>query len=650
MTRPLRETYTTNISNPEKEMEKLSTKKLCLQVILVNLLVPLFFVQASQTFLQIFNPSLDLSFIQRVTESFKPIMYLMFLGAELIVDIFLIKRLWPLFSYLKHGKNYKKARTSALSIPWILIITHTGLWIVSNTAFYLMYNWKTPGGVPYLWSVSILSLAGAMGALYTALIINNLLVPYKIALNMTGIEKGERDIFVRIKLPLVYFLLLAGLIVYSAFGIRYYLRMPSSGALLPPEAAISLVGLIIGLLLGGALFSARREDSSQFNLLRNKLNDMIIGKGNLQKRVTLINFDPPGELASQINRFIEKLSYLVQEIDESGEEAYKSSLALESVLSETVTQIQNMSVSIENINKSSVQQRSTVETVDSSLVQMLSALEGISHHTETQASFVEETSGAMNEMASSISSVSGAASRAGDMVDSLGTSTETGRKTLLETEEAIRGIEASSLQVGQTITEISKIAALTNLLAMNASIEAAHAGASGKGFAVVADEVRKLAEESAKSTKKISVFIKEMGDRVKQGVEKSRDTRETLSGLFDSLGEISRLVKEIDFAMDEQDKGTRDVLDSVSSIVNSTQEIRDLTQAEINAGKALTLNMGELVESFSLVETAAKDQARGNSSIQRAAERLKTVSEQNRKVAETLKSLLSQFSEAEETG
>ena len=145
---------------------------------------------------------------------------------------------------------------------------------------------------------------------------------------------------------------------------------------------------------------------------------------------------------------------------------------------------------------------------------------------------------------------------------------------------SIQSIAESSEHIYEIIDVISDIAEQTNLLALNAAIEAARAGEHGKGFAVVADEVRKLAERSAESTKEIAGLIKNSTKKVEEGKQLSDGSRGALEQILTAVGKTRDIINNISVTMSEQAKSTQEVSSSMKELGDLAGSITELTEAQ----------------------------------------------------------------------
>lgn len=172
---------------------------------------------------------------------------------------------------------------------------------------------------------------------------------------------------------------------------------------------------------------------------------------------------------------------------------------------------------------------------------------------------------------------------------------------------------------------------------MNASIEAAHAGEFGKGFEVVADEIRKLAETSSEHAKEISNYIKDMYDKIKNGVRMSEEAGTAFEKINSDIELTSNLIKEINFAMNEQKAGTDEILTSVNAVVNATMEVKNIISSLKQQSQTVRDSMKDLSEVSTQINAATDEQNNVNKEIVSLINNVKDVSGSN---LETVKDLL----------
>jgi len=412
---------------------------------------------------------------------------------------------------------------------------------------------------------------------------------------------------------------------------------------LNPEKIFQIVFITMLIIAFLIQFIASRAQTRQLKSLSRKLEELSTGNADLTRRITITQFDEIGDVADRLNVFLEKLRLMLKDIVQASLEVNDSSKTLEEVLQNTVSATNEMAAAVKQVSVNATRQSSVVNDTKLSLEGMLGSLDTISENVNTQASFVEQTSSAMNEIAASIKSVSQATGRANDLADTLMQVADEGRSAVDNSVQAVKEVEVSSEEVNNIVGVITKIAAQTNMLAMNAAIEAAHAGDAGKGFAVVAEEVRSLAENSSTSAKKITSLINEMVERVNKGVTLSEQAGVSLQRVTADINKTTNLINEIAAAMDEQNSGAEEILEAINSLVDATSQIRSIAHEQKEKNRIIRSSISTLVQIFSEIQQATMDQAEGNENIVEEVSHLKEVATQNREVVTMLSSLLSGF-------
>ena len=373
------------------------------------------------------------------------------------------------------------------------------------------------------------------------------------------------------------------------------------------------------------------------------LKDISEGTGDLTYRLQVIGKDETSDVSHYFNRFIETLHTMISDVKSESDQIERISIALEERSEIIKNDIEGISSNVSDLNFHTEEQSASVTETSSTIHQIAKNIESLTGQIEGQSASVTESSAAIQQMVSNINSISSNLDKAGNGFEELLSASNTGRDSMQHVIELVKDVSSQSEHLLETNEIIDAIASQTNLLAMNAAIEAAHAGEAGKGFSVVSDEIRKLAESSSEQSKVIEVELKKVVTTIGSIVDASANADNAFGAVADRIKEANGLIQEIRMAMREQNEGSRQVLEALDEIQNITIQIRD-GSLEMNQGAAMILKEMTRLENISLkVQQSTQNIARTSDTIAQTIEEIQEVTSQNSQAVRTLNEITGRF-------
>ncbi|PCG20761.1 methyl-accepting chemotaxis protein [Brachyspira sp. G79] len=229
----------------------------------------------------------------------------------------------------------------------------------------------------------------------------------------------------------------------------------------------------------------------------------------------------------------------------------------------------------------------TSEKINNAAASLTNGSDDLSARTEAQAASLEETSSAIEEMASTIKSSASHSVEGNDMMIASRDAVENGANVIAETTKNIEEVYEASEKIKNITKTIEDIAFQTNILALNASVEAARAGDQGRGFAVVASEVRNLAQNSQASAKDITLLIENIYDKINKSAETARESQKIFDDIQSKIENTAKIMQEISTTAVEQQTGVDQVNIAVSKIDSITQQNASLVDETSTSAKEL---------------------------------------------------------------
>ena len=373
------------------------------------------------------------------------------------------------------------------------------------------------------------------------------------------------------------------------------------------------------------------------------LKEISEGEGDLTKKLDVSSEDEVGKMARYFNLTLERIKALVVSIRKQALSLSDIGSELADNMTETAAAVNEIAANTQAIKARVINQSASVTQTNATMEQVTSNIYKLNGHVEKQAAAVSDSSSAIEEMIANIQSVTGTLSRNAQNVKELETASEVGRAGLNEVAADIQEISRESESLLEINSVMENIASQTNLLSMNAAIEAAHAGESGKGFAVVADEIRKLAESSSEQSKTISDVLK----KIKKSIDKIITSTDNVLKRFESIDWGVKTVAEqensILNAMEEQAQGSKQVLQAIGQVSEITDHVKGGSHQMLEGSKEVISESKNLEKATQEITGGMNEMAAGADQINFAVTRVNDLSGKNRENIEALLAEVSRF-------
>ena len=343
----------------------------------------------------------------------------------------------------------------------------------------------------------------------------------------------------------------------------------------------SILLLVVGLMLAYKIVSPIKL----FTLI---LKDISEGDGDLTKRIEISSRDEIGSMAGYFNETFDKIRQLVSTVQEQSVKLSEVGVNLSSNMNETASAVNEISANIKSIKTQTVNQSASVTETGSTMEQISLGIGRLNTLINEQATNINQSSSAINELIQNIDGVTKTLVQNAENIARLTETSESGKSALDKITHAIQDVADESRGLMEISGVIQSIASETNLLAMNAAIEAAHAGETGKGFAVVADEVRKLAESSAAQTKTIESALKKMTGSIKVVSDFSQEVVDKFVSIEKEVNVVSQQEQTIRATMEDQSENSKHVLESISLLNDITHKVQSSSVEMIEGSNQIT--------------------------------------------------------------